>query len=245
MQLHVVDNLLNPYANANGALQGPEYPSAFNRPSYGGLGGDPGYIPDNDWIDVLMNDLKWTSPSGGDTRNLFFTGHGTPQWMGNIWGTVGMCADDVGAVLGNYYDEDDTLHRQHPFRFVFLWGCNTASVDWARAFGVIDGSPTDLLDDIRRDPSYAQALIGYKGFGGGAESSLEWMQWSYALEYLSANWMNQVAIYRIMVEIQKPRTSDGTQLPVHFGPSSLDRNARLDIRGFGGLKRTGYTEQFP
>ena len=83
-----------------------------------------------------------TSLSDSSTANLYHFGHGSWKDLGvNPKAHLGFYVKEIQAYLTNtteagFLGFGHTLVTKHPYRFVFLDGCNTADGDWCVAFGV-------------------------------------------------------------------------------------------------------------
>jgi hypothetical protein len=79
-------------------------------------------------------------------RNLYFYGHGGPTVLG--YGANdpnnGVRGSAIRSVLRNHLIKEDMSVR-HPFRFVFLDGCETGSKssEWPASFGIMEAQLTD------------------------------------------------------------------------------------------------------
>lgn len=72
------------------------------------------------------------------TANLFYFGHGDPNGVGPT-ASLGLSEKDIGDALGNGYPWGLPFYFRaaHPYRFVFLDGCNTARAGLCLAFGIV------------------------------------------------------------------------------------------------------------
>ena len=81
------------------------------------------------WPQILASGLNQSN-----CRDFVYMGHGSPTNIGNAGNFL--YASNVAATLGN----NGTLalpYNLHPYRFVFIDGCDTeSSGDWATAFGI-------------------------------------------------------------------------------------------------------------
>ncbi len=137
-----------------------EYHSWYNTFSYDLESTFPGYVPDLPSTDTLYNSLV-----ARDTKNFLYEGHGGPKALSDGTGAFGhpvLYLDLMHYQLGNWDDTRGGFVINHPYRFVFLDGCNTASTpDWQHLFGIADY-------DYERDgmvPSGMgpQAFVGWCG----------------------------------------------------------------------------------
>jgi T5SS/PEP-CTERM-associated repeat protein len=71
------------------------------------------------------------------TANLFYFGHGGPNGVGPTT-NPGASEQAIGNALGNGYPWGlpFSFYAEHPYRFVFLDGCNTARAGLCLAFGI-------------------------------------------------------------------------------------------------------------
>lgn len=69
-----------------------------------------------------------------DCRDFFYFGHGSGSSLGDAGARLRL--GDVQSLLGNNWKDPLTATNLHPYRFVFMDGCNTADGDWPQAFGI-------------------------------------------------------------------------------------------------------------
>ncbi len=90
------------------------------------------YAFSHDWVARDMRDLI--------CRNLYFYGHGGPDVLGttrtNPAPTGYIRQPEVENALHNHDKNPFYGFNNHPYRFVFLDGCNTANGDWCKTFGI-------------------------------------------------------------------------------------------------------------
>ena len=133
------------------------YTAAETRPF--GLGARPG---GNQSVNALWNENDFTSWLTSDirdyeVRNLFYFGHGNPKFIGTTK-PLGVGRPTPGKIT--VADLRQVLGTNHPYRFVFLYGCNTATGDIPLAFGIPKEKMTrsDFADRGLR----ARAFVGFK-----------------------------------------------------------------------------------
>ncbi len=150
-----------------------------------------------DWADFRNNYVQ--NPAG---RNLFLFSHGGNTKVGGDWNDenkfwqagfdfpelsgMGSEPTESKLLLGNIITESNpVVINPAPYRFVFLDGCQTASKNWARAFGIPDAerpwhssSELDLGYYQQKNSSWLRlrpsVYVGwqvdkYWGTGGGAD----------------------------------------------------------------------------
>jgi len=83
----------------------------------------------NDWVNVAFN------LSSFGNRDFFYFGHGDGSHLGPN-PTRELTVSDVNFILQNNMSDPLTATNRHPYRFVFLDGCNTADGNWPQAFGI-------------------------------------------------------------------------------------------------------------
>lgn len=96
--------------------------------------------------------------SDSRTRNFFYFGHGASDLIGN--GASYLTSSNLQSLLQN---APDPLYgaNQHPYRFVFLDGCETGKGDMCTAFGI----PKTTISKNEWDAKYylpARAFVGWK-----------------------------------------------------------------------------------
>jgi hypothetical protein len=109
--------------------------------------------------------------------------------------------EEVAAALGNTIDPRQGLSVSHPYRFVFINGCGTATAEvklWQHAFGFLDiEDAPQAVPDLRG----AQAYVGRERGVAGPDQASEWDDKPYGspeprkgygsmLEEFYAAWMN-------------------------------------------------------
>ena len=107
----------------------------------------------NDWTQVTS---YMTSPY---VRDFVYMGHGSPDIIGDT-ASRGLAATNVEALLLNNSGNGANAYNRHPFRFVFLDGCNTANGIWPTVFGI----PKETLaqsDFINKRGIRPRAFMGW------------------------------------------------------------------------------------
>jgi hypothetical protein len=100
-----------------------------------------------------------TSLTDSSTANLYHFGHGGPEALGvspNLH--QGVYSDEIQALLINGFLSGN-LVVHHPYRFVFLDGCNTSAGDWCVAFGT-ERRATTTAQYAQRG-LYTRAFMGW------------------------------------------------------------------------------------
>jgi hypothetical protein len=82
-----------------------------------------------DWIQVLNAFNNNTA-----CRDFVYMGHGDPHALGQ--GAASVTIFDLQTVLQNNQGNPLTATNMHPFRFVFLDGCDTAEGNFPQTFGI-------------------------------------------------------------------------------------------------------------
>ena len=112
------------------------YTAAEARNSYTvvrGNSGAPFEMSAQSHFTELLSDLRLN-----EVRNLYYFGHGSPDWIGvknpkaGILKYIGL--DELYLFLNNKPNAPSS--PRHPFRFVFLDGCATAAGDLCKTFGI-------------------------------------------------------------------------------------------------------------
>ncbi len=100
-----------------------------------------------------------------DCRNFFYFGHGSGSSLGDAGARLRL--GDVQSLLGNNLKDPLTATNLHPYRFVFMDGCNTADGDWPQAFGIPKKTGMTALDFGEKRGIRPRAFMGWnreKGF---------------------------------------------------------------------------------
>jgi len=155
----------------------------------------PGYIPDRPSALNLLADLKKNNgPNDGGVvvENFYCFSHGSVLGLADGKDTLVayLYSTEVALGLGNYYVPRTGIQLAHPYRFVFLDGCETAtSVLWPQAFGI----PARItVTDLTSAPSvyfdHPQAFVGWRTKVPFAQGQ-EWDDYGKTLELFFENWM--------------------------------------------------------
>lgn len=236
------------------ASQGPDYPSYLDNPYTDQSIGRDGYWATQQDVTNLLTHLGFDN--GEDCKNFFFEGHGSETWLSNVPSTNGYQMSVIqlkkvtrNRVVGN--GADNHYARPHPYRFVFLDACDTATAhDWALAFGVLPVTYT--FSEVQDKPENVQAFVGWNGEPRCPASSDEWNAFGDTLDYIMVNWMGG---YPLDVILQNASESD----PYGDGSLILDfplgkkhsylkqlfnkgniNNFHYVIYGYPGITRTGF-----
>jgi hypothetical protein len=206
-------------------------------------------------------------------RNIWLLGHGSPTTIGGDFQTAagagyspgsksGLWADQVAASLGNSYtvytipDSGIPIVIQlagHPYRFVNLDACSTASgFAWPRAFGIFADKQVDNVNEYlgsfgwNRRPS---TFLGWSalverdrfptGVAGAPLSTRGWMGIPYG-EYkttLVMGWLNGQTINQAILNARS------ALVPLAGGQQWLARNKdKHKIIGYSGMRLHTYNQ---
>lgn len=107
----------------------------------------------------LVRDLRFD-----EVRNLFYFGHGNPKFIGQKSPGRYLELTDFYLALNNKGDplNPSALTNAHPFRFVFLDGCNTADGDLCKAFGIPKIKNMPAAQFFNKGLRY-RAFLGWNG----------------------------------------------------------------------------------
>jgi hypothetical protein len=110
------------------------YTSVQARP--GGLGAIRGsdQNPNELWSQFDFTQLLTSDLRDDLVRNFYYFGHGGPRAIGETGRYINI--SDMNFVLRNNFKKPLAGTNAHPFRFVYLDGCNTSSGDLSKAFGI-------------------------------------------------------------------------------------------------------------
>ncbi len=90
------------------------------------------------WPFQIQTPANWSTVTNQmarvDARDFFYFGHGSGSTMGDA--VARLTLGQVQTLLGNNFNNPLTATNMHPYRFVFIDGCNTADGDWPQAFGI-------------------------------------------------------------------------------------------------------------
>jgi hypothetical protein len=110
-------------------------------------------ITPTDWSTVLAN-LNDTS-----SRDLFWTGDGGAGALGR---PENLCYQGSFDLVLHNHGANYARLTKHPYRFVFLWGCNTADGTWPETFGIPHSSMT-IADFTLVRGIPPRAFVGFAG----------------------------------------------------------------------------------
>lgn len=145
---------------------------------------DPHLVPLNgDWTYVLTMGIgDWYS------RDFVYFGHGSPTALGTTQHLL--TTRDVSRVLTNDWT---TQPPQHPYRFVFLDGCNTAEGHWPEVFGIPKRKGMTSSDFVYKRGVRPRAFMGWN-----REKQIGWMRqgmFNYDhLEYITRFWQRWASV---------------------------------------------------
>lgn len=213
-------------ASANTYQLGPQPPDGAGNPH-----GETRYIPTAggmlwpqtaDDVFVLDSDTKQdflNALTDGASRNLLWLGHGSGWGFGaskdelsdcpnylNEW--TGIKSSEVRTLLGN----NESRAFEHPYRFVFIYGCCAASGDISQAFGIPCETGISVEDFVTRKVP-PRAFVGAYAETSVSDVFDTAMRQSYSLTVFFNHWMAGDPLYMCLSRAQ----------------SSYDPNDLLDI----------------
>jgi hypothetical protein len=146
--------------------------------------------------------------------------------------------NDVTAVLGNSYSNQGGWRRQHPYRFVWLYGCDTAGdTRWCEAFGVRE---TISPQEANAKPNRVQAFVGWNGtvpFPGRLDTEgWDGLQAMYA-NFFNA-WTQGATLQTCIADASDPNLP--WSLVQKFRWWHLWNNYRIVVNGYPGITRLGH-----
>jgi len=170
--------------------------------------------------------LCGTDPFQNPTRNFYWYGHGKPAWIGSK-DDIYILASEVAARLGNdsqivsppYSPPFLVSNRNHPYRFVFIDGCEAGeSTIWAEAFGIKQKTVT--FNHIRNHPERAQAFLGWVGIAANVSGlqTAEWYQTS--LFWFFTLWQSGIPLNLCVKACSQTHPFDGVVLAGYFPPDN-------------------------
>ena len=213
------------------------------------MGGISGYLPNGDARDGLLTSLAYPQ-----TRNFYFSGHGSSKWLqdGLDEPTHPNCFNlsdqGVGTWLANgaYSIQQRGWTRGHPYRFVFLDACRTADdLYWSRAFGIAED--ISFLD-LGKDPSKVQAFVGWKGEPRAPNSNAGWDDYGQMLVFFFYEWMSEQSLDTCISRAQKHDPfGDGSLIlpwrlgqPWFLGGGPFRGNFYIQVYGYRWITRSGF-----
>ena len=130
----------------------------------GGLGAAPGDSQNPFELNTQLNyTTLLTYLHHEEVRNLYYFGHGAPDFIGQKKTNPPkyLTIADLNVGLGNFprYPQ----YHDHPFRFVFLDGCNTAKGDLCNAFGIPKQKNMPNTAFVNKGLRY-RAFVGWKTY---------------------------------------------------------------------------------
>jgi hypothetical protein len=110
------------------------------------------------WQSVIVNGLTTSS-----CRDFVYFGHGAPSSLGS--GSNSAPIAQIAGTLINALPPNTgpgvAIPNQHPYRFVFLDGCDTAEGDWPLAFGIPKQEGMTINDFLNKRGLRARAFMGW------------------------------------------------------------------------------------
>lgn len=107
----------------------------------------------NDWSNVVWH-LSYPV-----CRDFFYFGHGSEDALGD--GNTCFTIQDAHTFFRNNSKDPLTATNRHPFRFVFLDGCNTADGNWPQAFGIPKQKGMKITDFTQKRGIRPRAFMGW------------------------------------------------------------------------------------
>ncbi len=129
-----------------GVLEDPDYGTVFQIPMNG------------NWNYVIANGLTTTA-----CRDFVFFGHGSPNVLGSANYKEGLSS--IALNLANSYKpttgSSKPIPNGHPYRFVFLDGCDTAEGNWPLGFGIPLEEGMTINDFVNKRGIRPRAFMGW------------------------------------------------------------------------------------
>ena len=256
VQYGAVDTLISPYESGGSGSENP-YNSTFNDYSWSGnLNGNPGWLSSPTVVSSLTNNL-----ADPDTRNFYFDGHGSIFSIGDEQsptnpGSINIMASDVAAMLHNKIGKISWC--MHPYRFVFLNACDTATANfWTHAFGIKDR--VSYAQASQRGS--AQAFMGWFNESRAPDTDDEWNDEAQTYAVFFGAWMSGWPLescYRTASSPfpQAPFDSFYLNFPFGIDWKWIDYNGptwiygphplpyHIKIFGYAGITRSGFEYGF-
>ncbi len=203
--------------------------------------GSPGYLDSWPRICALLVNLH-----GTDTRNFTFLGHGHAMFFGDGSypdSDVNVTLALLNQQLGNGYSTSGGWHRQHPYRFVFLYACDTAdNTGWSDAFGVF----TDITSaQAQAKPNRVQAFVGWSSPTSRPISSTQWSDFGAMQNTFYMSWMQEYNLEDCIIFASDPKVQ---RFPMPINKLYLDprdgvhKRMSLVVRGYSKITRSSYEQ---
>jgi hypothetical protein len=178
-----------------------------------------------------------------ETRNFYFDGHGSPTQIGDedSKSKIGIMSADVTGILDNWCYTSGPICK-HPYRFVFLDACETATYDhWHRAFGIPFRRITN--EQLLTNPGGAQAFVGWDGSPRCPVLVDEWYDRMESDLIFNVAWMHGVSLDGCINLASDPKLNWplGCQfppVPAYFWGWAND--FRIAAFGYTGITRIGF-----
>ena len=167
-------------------------------------------------------------------------GHGSTTSIGDGANpsSVDLSKNQIGEALGNGYTlTSKTIQRKHPYRFVFLYGCNTADVpEWSDAFGI-----RQTVTVAQANKGLAQAFVGWQGAPRAPGTDTQaWYDFSVSLELFFQSWMQGRNLEQCKAIAQNPALRWPFNKKFTTGNTNHMNNAKLTTYGYPLLKRNNF-----
>ncbi|MDX1953031.1 MAG: hypothetical protein SFY81_12690 [Verrucomicrobiota bacterium] len=128
-------------------------------------------------------------------RNLYYFGHGAPSYIGHkepaprLPDPGYITASQISKTLKNNFDPMKGFTNGHPFRFVFLDGCETANGSLCKAFG-IPREENMAFQRFNQKGLRQRSFIGWKGWvAAGVANSVNNQHLNF-MTYFWEGWQN-------------------------------------------------------
>jgi len=227
-----------PWSNAN---QGSvAYMDIYSTATSGNAGGEEAL---SNMITTVHDVMNQFHPIGGSTilvdgsstqanafesklqvfsvRDLYYFGHASDSTLGtNVKTTI----DDVQNFLGNSPSDVLRYANYHPYRFVFLDGCNTANGNWPQTFGIPKKKGMKSSEFTTTRAMRARAFMGWDrfvvtGYAGGSGVS-QFKKHATFVEEFWNNWAHldngvpDTTIFDAIDKARSAKTEDGMSVNV-------------------------------
>jgi len=245
----VVDYLMQT-ATENSATMANPYFSTLNSPDYWGTqpGGNPG------WLSSKADSSDFLNQIGTQiVRNVFWDGHSTQMNLtdGADPPGVSITGTDLFDALHNKFN-GSWVSRNHPYRFVFLNSCDSASdFGFCTMFGIQSSIKSDWLSIVGHQND-AQAFVGWvhKPKMPGSPNSPDWSAYWDTLGTFFYRWRTGLTLTNCLAGASRANPSLKFPLDLQYTPDELKpknygplaNSFHLVIWGYPGITRTAYIQ---
>lgn len=153
-------------------------------------------------------------------RNFYFFGHGNPTVFSGINEATAINQYTIAKILNNFMT-GTKLQNYHPYRFVFIDGCDTGKGKFCESFGI----PAQTVNNnfFATAGVRSRAFISYKKSVNFNTAQWDWR--SIMLGTFFSQWQVNTPVYSCMTNAQAALYQPMDQSAVIYGALDLQKNS--------------------